>query len=134
MARISWLLAAVAVLFGLQLPLCAAACRHGAEASHARMATAAAHAGEPATPPCHGAPAEPAPGADPDPHAECACSHAPAAVVAECERSARAQALPAAAIDVATAPPALPVRTLAPAPHTDLPPPDLLLRKATLLL
>lgn len=119
--------AALAALFVLHVPFCALACLDEApEASPAAIE----HGGHP----CHETAPDPSPADAPPSHADC-----------DCERTATA--LTSQPVQVATilahgfsAPTPVPyarpsrVHRTAAVRHTDLPPPDILLRKSTLLL
>jgi hypothetical protein len=121
-----WCIASVAALFGLQAPLCAIACEPSAQSSQVAEA--------PADPPCH----EPAPSSAPSP--------APSSAEDCCEVSYDAPLLPSP--EGTPSPPALcfstqivawqpsaPLRSVrATSSDADLPPPDRLLLKATLLI
>ena len=126
MKRNAWLIAAVAAAFWLRMPVCMLACIDSPP-------TPPAHAG--AAPPCHGAPP---PADEPEgAHHDCDCDHFRAAV-------AKANAKPSGRELGHLAFASLPAIALPSAPNTrsvpawqrpsDLPPPDLLLLNATLLL
>jgi hypothetical protein len=126
MQRRIWLMATVAALFGLQAPLCAIACLTSAGAE-----STAVHLAEP---PCHEQVAQSSPPAAPPPHDDGCCEFA-----AEMVLPASAATSSVAALAVV---PPLASQQLhasvrrAPAIPTvgDLPPPDILLLKSTLLI
>jgi len=116
-----WLLATAVAFLTLQTPLCALACLERSETT---------------APPCHADDSEPSPQGAPDSHDDCG----------GCQLSSQSL-LPGPDLHPETSPPSLPAARprwagLAPGPAqlpaipvaTDLPPPDVLLRKATLLL
>ena len=126
--RSSWLIATLTALFGLQAPLCALACLDLSDST-----PVAAQGGEP---PCHESSTDPSPTGAPGSHEGCGCESAYEAL------------LPGTGSDLSSvstlafAPPgtlpypadssaaiALPVPQV-----TDLPPPDILLIKSTLLI
>lgn len=120
------LTATVAALFVLQAPLCALACLP--ESGTAIMAESAGGA-----PPCH----EPAEAPEKsEPHDDCGCADSSAALLPLSAKEAAAAHFVVAPSMAALA---LPHRVIRRTPHTlltetDLPPPDILLRKSTLLI
>lgn len=123
-----WLLAIVATLLALQVPLCALAC------TDASGAVEVAASPQPASPPCHDeAPAPTSKGPQPA-HAECGCD------VASLTLLPASADIPTTAIALAPAPARVGItagfqdRDARLPCRADLPPPDLLLLKSTLLL
>lgn len=122
------LMAGAAILLTLHAPLCALACLDTPAASEI-----AAHDAES---PCHAEPPEPSPADDPGSHADCeGCGLARAALL---PGSDTGTLLPHVALAPrgASQPAIRASASFAPAVSetTDLPPPDILLRKSTLLL
>jgi len=124
--RNAWLTATVAAVFGLQMPLCAAACWDAPSPS-------ATHAADASAPPCHGEPAAPGSLGEPSSHDGCGCQ-----LSRELPLPAAGGSAPVLAIVPTWDPPHLGVdrrdRRAPVSSETDLPPPDVLLLKSTLLL
>lgn len=125
LGRHIWRVASVAALAGLQAPLCALACLEGqvAEAAVAQRSEA----------PCH----EPdrAPDGAPTSDGGCGCETAREAFLPLSEASWSVPTLVSAATRGVRVPPDSPTRWRPAVPEaTDLPPPDILLLKSTLLI
>ena len=149
------LIAVLTAVFVLCAPLCALACLPGADSSAVAAADSAgdpdfSHASASATtPPCHGAAQD---SADRDPseaslpappassHGDCGCDDACAATRAPLVEAERVQAhltlsaaIPQADLSARSQAEPTPLRRT-PLSQTDLPPPDLLLLKSSLLI
>jgi len=130
MRRRNRLIATLAALFVLQAPLCVLACLSGAVPAESSTAT-------PGDSPCH----EQAPSSNPsdpaDSHDDCGCEDSYTAVLAGADRTfwniQSAPVLPPHSLEAPLG--ALASRTKPVQPiETDLPPPDILLLKSTLLI
>ena len=127
MRQRSWLVAAVAALFALQTPLCALGCLDFPSPTVAHTSQA--------DPPCHSDTSHPTPPESPDSHDDCGCQLEPDAVVSSGDA-------PISVVGLAQPtgeafPGRLPSRTrfaFSVPGEGDLPPPDILLLKATLLI
>jgi hypothetical protein len=125
--RSIWLIATVVTLFGLQVPLCVLACMQGSDAE-----SIAAH---PAEPPCHEQSSDSSPSEAPSTQQECGCEYAYEALLPSVDSIANhgsslflLQGTPGQPLDSR-------VRWACGGPtSTDLPPPDILLLKSTLLI
>ncbi len=129
MKRRVWITASLAALFGLQGSLCALACLESASPELASQQPAAAM-------PCHGTPADPIPTpALPDSEAGCSCD---ASVVALNEEAGAIPTNVWAGDLLQAAPPVVALRavstSLQPEAAEQLPAPDILLLKSTLLI
>lgn len=132
MKQRSWLIAIVAAVFVLQAPLCVFACIPGST-SNAEMAD-----GQP-SPSCH----EPAPSSSETPddpaesHDDCSCDASYRAILASPEQSysnvQTVVALPPRVLDTRRVGHVTRASIVWPS-ETDLPPPDILLLKSTLLI
>ncbi len=124
-----WLTATTAALFTLQAPLCALACLESPET----VSASASHHG---AQPCHDDGAEPAPADRPRSHEHCGCALVIEARVVETSSCSTVSA--AASITspkVFSQPGGAIVRWAPSVPSsTDLPPPDLLLLKSSLII
>jgi len=126
--RLAWLSPTLVALLGFLQPVCALACVAGDAPAATPVAEQAAH-------PCHES--EPAPASDPAPasHETCGCDAAQKLVRPTLDASAgTTTAALAAPFVVSVAGPPAPMEVARIALQTDLPPPDLLLRKSTLLI
>lgn len=117
------------LVFGLQTPLCAVAClSQSAVASPAPV--------EADMPPCHGDDPAPSPSDTPDSHEACGCGaiDEPLAAKRHALDPPTASAWSAAPARYARLPQPRPLRVFSPPRDAALPPPDILLRNATLLI
>lgn len=125
MKRHIWLIATVTALFVLQAPLCAFACTESAEA---QMST-------PTDRPCHGENSDSSPAGESNTHEDCACAFAPETLVSQPIDSNTTMvgifvypALRLEMMDGGNGQEPLAAR------NGDLPPPDILLLKSTLII
>ena len=129
--RRNWLIATLAALFVLQTPLCALACLPNAAADEA---SAEAHHGSS----CHEEAPSPRPSSEPrDAHGDCGCGDSYTAVLASADQTfSNVQTSPVIATKELEVPlNAIFSRTIeVRLSEADLPPPDILLLKSTLLI
>lgn len=126
MKRHIWLIAIVAALFVLQAPLCALACNESAETDSPTTSE----------PPCHENPSDSSPIGESNAHEDCACAFAPETVVSQPIDFAQtmpvvifvSRAVRLELIDSSRGQDPMDAR------DADLPPPDILLLKSTLII
>ena len=122
-------MATAAALLTLQAPLCALACLDTTE-------TASATASNGGMPPCHDEGSDRAPADSPRSHEDCGCELASEALVVDSNAystvAATASIVAPSVFSPVVSPP---IRWVPSIPNnTDLPPPDILLRKSTLII
>ena len=124
--RYIWLIATVAALFVLQAPLCALACSESAEANPSTLAEKS----------CHEEGSDSSPAGQSNSHEDCECNFAAGGLVSQPIAS-----ISPTSVEIGISPSPLPELTysnpgqeLLVAQNTDLPPPDILLLKSTLII
>jgi len=128
MKRHIWLVATTVALFGLQAPLCALACITGAQQSAPQVA-------ENAEQPCHGESPDPGSEQSPASREDCSCELSTMTLVPASGVATSAPALALLPLYAFALPVHSRVRMTAPVSGSaDLPPPDIMLLKSTLLI